>query len=180
MPAASDWILITYRLPADSSRARVAVWREVRRSGALHVQPSVVAYPAGDGFREAVEAFRAEVERVGGETLTVAAQPLDARDAQRLTGAWNQARDDEYHELEDKCRAFLDEIEHEFAIAKFTTAELEEEEAELDKLERWRQRIGLRDLHQAPGAPAADSALTAARDALRRYTDAVFEHTQLE
>lgn len=179
MPTAGEWILITYRLPADSSRARVAVWREVRRSGALHVQPSVVAYPASDGFRDAVEAFRAQVERVGGETLTVAAQPLDARDAERLTGAWNQARDEEYHELAGKCRAFLEEIDHEFAIAKFSAAELEEEEAELDKLERWRRRIALRDLHGAAGASAADTALTAARDALERYTQAVFEHTDL-
>jgi len=180
MTGSVEWILITYRLPADSSRARVAVWREVRRSGALHVQPSVVAFPATDGFREAVDSFRAEVERVGGQTLTVAAQPLDARDAQRLTGAWNQARDEEYTELAGKCRAFLEEIDHEFAIAKFTLAELEEEEAELDKLQRWRQRVAQRDLHHAPQAQAADSALDTARGALERYTQAVYEHTQPE
>lgn len=178
MSASSEWILLIYRLPADSSRARVAVWREVRRSGALHVQPSVVAYPACSGFRDAVEAFRAEVERVGGEALIVAAQPLDARDAERLTGAWNRARDEEYHELVGKCRAFLDEIDHEFAIGKFTLAELEEEEAELDKLERWRGRIALRDIHRAPGGSAAADALSAARAALECYSQAVFEHTE--
>ena len=35
--------MLIYRLPSNDSRARVAVWRELRRSGALHVQQSVVA-----------------------------------------------------------------------------------------------------------------------------------------
>ena len=178
MADAGEWILITYRLPADSSRARVAVWREVRRSGALHVQPSVVAFPATDAFREAVDGFRAEVERVGGQTLSVAAQPLEGGDAQRLTGAWNQARDEEYGELEGKCHAFLREIEHEFAIEKFTLAELEEEEAEFDKLERWCRRIAQRDLHHASRSGAVEAVLAEAGKALERYTQAVYERTR--
>lgn len=173
-----DWILITFRLPGGSSRARVAVWREIRRSGALHVQRSVAAFPATDGFRAVAQRFRAEVERNGGTALTIAGQPLGSADAQRLTDAWNGARDEEYSELAGKCAAFLKEIDHEFAIAKFTLAELEEEEAELDKLERWHERIAVRDLYQAPNAEAALDALDAAHTALERYSDAVYEHTQ--
>ena len=40
-----DWIVLIYRLPTNDSRARVAVWRELRRSGAHHLQQSVVAVP---------------------------------------------------------------------------------------------------------------------------------------
>lgn len=175
-----DWILITFHLPGGSSRARVAVWREIRRSGALHVQRSVAAFPATDSFREAAQRFRAEVERNGGTALTIAGQPLDNADAERLTDAWNSARDEEYAELSGKCAAFLKELDHEFTIAKFTLAELEEEEAELDKLDRWHERIAARDLHNAHNAEAAGNALSAAHGALERYSDAVYQHTQLE
>lgn len=173
------WVLLTYTLPSNNSSARVAVWREVRRSGALNVQRSVVAFPDDDGFRRAVERFRVLVADVGGETLALRAQPLGAPDASKLTAAWNEARSAEYAELRAECGKFLTEIEHEFAIDKFTLAELEEEEAELDKLQRWCERIQARDIHRAPGAEDAQAALARAREALERYSTAVFERTQL-
>ncbi len=168
---------MTYKLGADSSRARVAVWREVRRSGALHLQQSVVAFPDVEAFRPAVERFRALIEEVGGESLALQSQPLAGADGMQLVQAWNQARDAEYAELTDKCAKFLGEIEHEFAVEKFTHAELEEEEAELDKLERWHGRIAARDVHQAEGGPGAAAALAHAETALARYSEAVFERT---
>jgi hypothetical protein len=174
-----SWVLLTYRLPNNNSSGRVAVWREVRRSGALNVQRSVVAFPDHEAFRRPVERFRVLVAEVGGETLAVRAEPLGELDANWLTGAWNAARSAEYAELKAECGKFLSEIEHEFAIEKFTLAELEEEEAELDKLERWHERIEARDIHAAPGAEQAGEALTSARDALERYSSAVFERTQL-
>jgi hypothetical protein len=172
------WILLTYKLPSDPSRARVAVWREVRRSGALHLQQSIVAFPDTDSFREAVERFRELVITVGGETLAIQGEPLAIHDGQRLREAWNEARDAEYLELTGKCRQFLEEIDHEFAIEKFTAAELEEEEAEVEKLERWFDRISARDVHNATGRPQAHASLKAAQTALTRYADAIFTHTQ--
>jgi hypothetical protein len=174
------WILLTYKLSGNSnSSARVAVWREVRRSGALHVQRSVVAFPDHEAFRRAVERFRVLVAESGGETLALRAEPLGDVDAAKLTDAWNEARSAEYDELRGECGKFLAEIDHEFAIEKFTLAELEEEEAELDKLERWHERISVRDIHGARGAEEAEDALGQAREALERYSTAVFERTQL-
>ncbi|HEY6691377.1 MAG TPA: Chromate resistance protein ChrB [Solirubrobacteraceae bacterium] len=174
-----SWVLLTYKLPSNNSSARVAVWREVRRSGALNVQRSVVAFPDHEAFRRAVERFRVLVTEVGGETLALRAEPLGELDASRLTDAWNEERSAEYAELNAECGKFLTEIEHEFAIEKFTLAELEEEEAELDKLQRWHARIEARDIHAAPGAAEANEALTRAQEALERYSSAVFERTQL-
>jgi hypothetical protein len=171
------WIVVTYKLGADTSRARVAVWRETRRSGALHLQQSVVAFPDLDTFQPAVQRFRALIEEVGGESLALQSEPLGGPDETHLTQAWNQARDAEYAELRDKCAKFLIEIEHEFEIEKFTHAELEEEEAELDKLQRWHHRITARDVHQAAAGPATREALTEAEAALARYSQAVFERS---
>jgi hypothetical protein len=173
------WLLLSYRLPTNNSSARVAVWREVRRSGALSVQRSVVAFPDHEAFRRPVERFRLLVSEAGGETLALRAEPLGELDAAKLTGAWNEARAAEYAELRSECGKFLKELEHEFAIEKFTLAELEEEEAELDKLQRWHERIHLRDIHGAPGGELAKETLAQASQALERFSTAVFERTQL-
>lgn len=173
------WLLLTYKLSGNGSSARVAVWREVRRSGALHVHRSVVAFPDHEAFRRAVERFRALVADVGGETLALRAEALTDVDAGKLVDAWNEARSAEYGELTAECGKFLAEIDHEFSIEKFTLAELEEEEAELEKLQRWHERIAVRDVHRAPGSDRARDALGQAHEALERYSSAVFERTQL-
>jgi hypothetical protein len=104
--------------------------------------------------------------------------PVGDDDQQRIVEAWNSARDEEYRELAGECAKFLAEIDHEFEIEKFTLAELDEEEAELDKLRSWHGRIRTRDVHAAPAAAGVERALAQATAALERYSAAVFEHTQ--
>jgi hypothetical protein len=177
-PDVSHWLLLTYRLPSGESRERVAVWREVRRSGGLHLQQSVVAFPDVESFRKAVDRFRAVVAELGGQTLVLRGDPLDQADAERLERAWEESRRAEYGELISECEKYLAEIEHEFEIEKFTLAELDEEEAELEKLQRWRERIRQRDVLGTPAAADADAALERATEAFDRYSQAVFEHTK--
>lgn len=170
--------MLIYRLPPADSRARVAVWRELRRSGALHVQQSVVAIPDPPAFSVDVDRVRAAVADVGGQVIALRAESLAPGDDEHLLEAWNDARGAEYRELIGECSKFLAEIDHEFEIEKFTLAELDEEEAEVDKLRRWHDRIKHFDVHAAPGGPAAAKAIRDAEAALARYSTAVFEKTQ--
>jgi hypothetical protein len=156
------------------------VWREVRRSGALQLQQSVVAFPDCDPFVRAVARIRAAVDEVGGTTLAVRAEPVDDADGERLRAAWNEARAEEYGELISESGKLVAEIDKEFAKQKFTLAELDEEEAELDKLGRWHDRIRARDVCGCERASEAQDALTRASEALTRYTAAVFDRTQTD
>jgi hypothetical protein len=169
-----------YRLPGERSSARVSVWREVRRSGALQLQQSVVAFPDSEPFEHAVARIRAAVLEVGGSLLVLRAAPLEAADETQLRSAWNQARAEEYGELVSECEKLVVEIDKEFSQQKFTLAELDEEEAELDKLTRWHERIRARDVCGCERAPDAASGLERATEALARYTAAVFDHTQTD
>src|SRR5689334_938273 len=67
-----SWRVITYRLPAEPSRHRVAVWRELRRLGAVALQQGAWAVPAGEpfeaGFAQVVEAIKA----AGGQPVVLA------------------------------------------------------------------------------------------------------------
>jgi vacuolar-type H+-ATPase subunit I/STV1 len=154
------------------------VWREVRRSGALQLQQSLIAFPDSEPFAKAVARIRAAVDEVGGSTVAVRAEPLDAGDEARLRSAWNEARSDEYGELIAECEKLVGEIDKEFDKQKFTLAELDEEEAELDKLKRWHARIQGRDVCGCDQADEAEDALRRASEALARYTTAVFDRTQ--
>jgi hypothetical protein len=172
------WLLVTYRVPGESSRARVTVWREIRRIGALQLQQSVVAFPEAESFVEQARRFRALVSELGGQTLAVWAEPVLETDARRLAEEWEAARNAEYRELIAECGKLVEEIGREFAKEKFTLAELDEEEAELEKLQRWHERIRARDVLGAPAAAEAETALEEATAALARYSSAVFERTQ--
>jgi len=137
-----------------------------------------VAVPDADAFASVVDDLRAVIADVGGQVTALHTVPVGDDDQQRIVEAWNSARDEEYRELAGECAKFLAEIDHEFEIEKFTLAELDEEEAELDKLQSWHARIRARDIHAAPGAAGVDRALQEAAAALERYSEAVFEHTQ--
>src|SRR4051794_38198923 len=125
-----------------------------------------------------MDRLSALIADVGGQVTVLRTQPGPGRGDGRLVEAWNEARDAEYRELVGECAKFLAEINHEFEVEKFTLAELDEEEAELDKLQPWHERIRARDLHGAVGAAPAARALRDAEAALARYSAAVFEHTQ--
>ena len=156
----------------------MAVWREVRRSGALQVQQSVVALPDTERFRGVLARLRAAVDGVGGSVVAVRAEALEPGDDARLLELWNDARGAEYDELADESEKLVAEIDKEFAKAKFTLAELDEEEAELEKLRAWHGRIRERDVHGSDRAGAAGAALERAAEAVGRYTAAVFDRTQ--
>src|SRR3954453_11099809 len=105
------WIAVLYRLPPNDSRARVAVWRELRRTGALHVQQSVVVVPDDERFTGVVDRLRAVLSDVGGQVRTLRTEPVNGGDDGRLLEAWNAARDAEYRALAGECAKFLAEID---------------------------------------------------------------------
>jgi hypothetical protein len=168
-----QWIILTYRLPNDQSRARTAVWREIRRSGALHLQQSVVAFPDASEFRDDVERLRQLIISYGGSVLTMRADPLVEDENAQLLSAWNAARGDEYEELVGRCENFLNAIEQWLTDDTLTAADLQGAEAEFEKLQTWHSQIKERDVYRVAGRAASDIELSRARDALLRLATAV-------
>ena len=76
------WQIITYRLPKEPSRHRVAVWRELRRLGAVSLQQGTWAVPAGEGFDEGL----AQVVRTIFPSLTTDRPPKRTMTSARSTG----------------------------------------------------------------------------------------------
>lgn len=170
-----DWVLILPQVPSEPSRHRVAVWRQLRKAGAVPVSPGVWAVPAGPAFQ--ADLSRAgELARKGGGTFAVIdASPRDQASAAMIRDAFTAVRVDEWAEFTADCGKFEAEIAKEIQNRKFTFAELEEKEQSLERLRRWYRDLKRRDVLELPEAKAADARLRACVAVLDGYAEQVYQ-----
>jgi len=170
------WVVVVARLPAQPSRHRVAVWRELRRSGALALGGGTWLLPAGRGAAEVVEQVRELVGRADdGELFVLDARPHGDPTGVQLQVAYNASVEAEWLEFLSECDKYDAELDKEVAMAKFTLAELEEEEQSFDRLRRWHRALGLRDRFGAPSGAHAKQRLTECTAHLEHYAEKVYE-----
>lgn len=169
-------MVLIVRLPAQPSRHRVAVWRELRKVGALSLGQGVWAVPDvpvfADGVRRALEL----AERAQGETVVLRAAGREPRDAARFEAMFTAAREEDWAEFTADCGKYTAELDKEIAQRKFTLAELEEEEQSLERLRRWHRDLKARDVFGAPGGAAADRRLAECARRFEGYSERVFAH----
>ncbi len=167
-------MILLVRLPVEPTRHRVAVWRELRRAGALSLGQGVWALPATPAFAEAVERAVNLVERGKGEAILLDAAGRDDAHAALLEAQFNAAREAEWAEFLEDCGKYESELDNEVATRKFTLAELDEEEQSLERLRRWYRELKLRDVFGAPSAGEADRRLKECTERLEAFADLVY------
>jgi hypothetical protein len=169
-----QWTVLVLRLPAQPSRHRVAVWRELSKAGALSLGQGVWAVPAVPVFAGAVERAVEVAARAGGDAVVLDAGGRTPADAERFQAMFTAAREEDWSEFLADCGKFDAEIDKEIRIEKFTLAELEEEEQSLERLRRWHRDLKARDVFVAPSAAAADGALAHCGKRFEEYSELVF------
>jgi Protein ChrB, N-terminal len=70
-----DWVQLAYRLPREPSTPRIAVWRRLRRLGAVQIVDGLVALPRDSRTQEQLEWLAEEVLEAGGEATIWIATP---------------------------------------------------------------------------------------------------------
>jgi len=172
---AGRWLVLAVRVPAEPSRHRVAVWRELRRAGAVPLGQGCWVVPDVPAFTDRIARATQLAGRGGGEVLVLRAAGRGQADAARLEQLFTQARQAEWAEFLADCGKFSAEIDAEIGKDKFTLAELEEEEQSLDRLRRWHRELAARDVFGAPGADQAAQQLKHCAERLAEYTELVFQ-----
>jgi CRISPR/Cas system-associated endoribonuclease Cas2 len=170
------WLVISYSLPTEPSRLRVAVWRSLKKLGAVNIQKSMWVFPHTEENYSALLKISQEIEYSTGESILMQCVFLDPNHEQRVISSFNNARDEEYHELIDECKKYLKEIEKEIVIKKFTFAEVEEEEEELNKLQSWYGKLEARDVFHSSQRDHAREILEQAKQDFENYSDLVYQH----
>ncbi|MER7000283.1 Chromate resistance protein ChrB [Streptomyces sp. NPDC000410] len=171
---ATSWLVLVIKLPAEPSRHRVAVWRELRKIGALSLGQGIWAVPDVPVFAEGVRRALALADSAGGQGVTLQASGRTPEDAARFRGMFNAARSADWAEFLADCGKFEEEIAKEIRNAKFTLAELEEEEQSLERLRRWHRDLTARDVFGAPEAAEAATRLRRCATACEDYAERVF------
>lgn len=168
------WLVLLVRVPAQPSRHRVAVWRELRRVGAVSLGQGSWAVPDVPTFTDGVGRAIELAERGGGEVVVLSAAGRDERDAARVQALFTADRAAEWTEFLADCAKFDAEIAEELRIQKLTLAELEEEEQSLERLRRWYRDLRARDVFGAPAVAEAEKQLKHCTERLEYYTEQVF------
>ncbi len=177
---ARRWLLLIYRIKAESSGRRTYVWRQLRQLGAVYLQQAAAVLPDRPELRAELDRLGQRIRATGGEaSLLETVSPSPAWEDELVT-RFNAARDAEYEEILDSVESFEDEIRRETRKRRFRFAELEEGEADWEKLQRWFARLIERDFFGAPGRAAAEVALARGRALLDEFTREVYRAEGLD
>lgn len=95
----SKWVFLTYRLPREPSAPRLALWRALRRLGALLVSDGLVALPHSARNLEHLEWLAAEIREGDGSASVWLAQPTTARSQSEYAESMQRAVDEEYQSV---------------------------------------------------------------------------------
>src|SRR5438445_11677702 len=132
-----SWRVLIYRVPTEPASKRVAVWRDLRRLGALYLQQCVCIFPEMPGVTESVNQVAAKIPALGGETFLLDVPRLQPEDEARIIAAFREQRTSEYAEIIEECETkFVKEIEFEHFRENYTFEEAEEIEQDLEKIRR--------------------------------------------
>lgn len=162
------WLVLLVRMPAEPARYRMALWRELRRSGAIGLGQAIWAVPDLPATRPLLARVTELAEVGGGSLLVLTAVGNSGSDSARLEQLYVEAREAEWVEFLADCGKYLAELDKEERIGKYTLAELEEEEQSLDRLRRWYRELRGRDLF---GIPEANDASTELKLCEKRFDD---------
>jgi hypothetical protein len=173
-------VVLIPRLPSEPSRHRVAVWRELRRAGAIQLGQGSWALPGAPSFTDAVQKLVELVGRNDGDVFVLHASAGDEATNERLRALYDDARRAEWDEFGSECGKCTAELQREIDKKKFTLAELDEEEQNVDRLRRWHRELRVRDLFDAVPIEETQHRLDACVAELDRFTTLVYQAVGLE
>lgn len=170
------WLLLIYRVPQEPPGRRTYVWRQLKQLGAVYLQQAAAILPDRPELRAALCALADRIREFQGEVSLLETTSPSPEWEQDLAERFNRARNAEYAELVENLERCEDEVRRETRKNKFTFAELEDIEADQEKLQRWFERLGARDFFGASGRLNATEALERNRTAIEVFAAEVYEH----
>ena len=101
------WLLLLLRLPATHKAERVAIWRKLKRFGAIQIQTSTYVLPDEPALYELFQWLTQEIRSAGGDATLVRAREIEGLPNEKLIELFNTARAKEYATLRESLRGAL-------------------------------------------------------------------------
>ena len=168
------WLLLLIQLPSTPSSVRVALWRRLRAAGATTMVNSAWLLPDTVSHAELFEQLRQNIIRQRGTGFVLNVPSLPPEATETVVQLFRADRAREYDEFAERCAALLDEMGKEGEAGKYTFAELEESEQDLEKLARWLAKIQARDFFPGKRGQEASDRLVRCQAAVEAFTQSVY------
>ena len=100
-----SWLLLLFSLPATHKTERVAIWRKLKKTGAIQIKTSTYLLPDTPPQYENFQWLAKQVRDYGGESTLVRAKEIEGLNDEKLVGLFNSAREKQYAELTGPLRS---------------------------------------------------------------------------
>lgn len=159
----SAWLLCSYKLPREPSRLRLAVWRRLRRIGAVMLHDGLWVLPKDAKTREDFDWLAEEIEERGGQALLWESRSVHPSQDPAIAELFRAEAQERYDEL----AAAAKQLSRLARRKTLTPRSLEQVLQRLRVLERGLRLERRRDYFHAPGRAAAQTAIRAAQEHLQ-------------
>jgi hypothetical protein len=174
-----SFTVLVYRMPAKPTAARVAVWRQLKKSGAIYLQQSVCVFPDNRTIRKDLQPTLERITAGKGEYHLLPLRSLDESEKGKLIQQFQDQTSNHYQEIIENCEVnFTKEIEFETFRKNFTYEEAEEIRAEFEKIVAWYERVLRRDWFGAPNQSKAKEWIDRCEAMLEEFEAKVFERQE--
>lgn len=170
------FVLVIYRMPTKPTAGRVAVWRQLKKMGAVYLQQSVCVFPDTNVTRRELQPILERIQQSRGEYHLLSLRALPPSEQDKLVAQFRSQTSRQYEEIIENCEVnFQKEIEFETFRRNFTYEEAEEERIEFDKICMWFDQVAARDWFNAPHQDEARSWVERCRQLLEEFEAKVFQ-----
>jgi hypothetical protein len=173
-----EWLLFTYWLPAEPSRKRVYIWRQLKKLGALSMEGTGWLLPKAEPFETRIKDVLSSVEEMEGTANLYSVTDFGEAQEQRAINRFQQEREREYDEINKECHKMLRHIERERQQQEFNFEEVQELEGDLGKIKRWLSEAKERDFWEITAREEVDKLIKEAEAGLAAFTQETYERTQ--
>ena len=170
------FLTLAYRMPARPPAGRVAVWRNLKKIGAVYLQDSVCVIPDTASLRRELAPVLDRIDAAEGRYHLLPLRRLPPEEEEKLIALFTEQAAQHYQEIVENCEVnFVKEIEFERFRQNFTYEEAEEIRMEFEKIGTWFGRVQERDFFGAPNEAEAKSWLDRCERLLEEFEATVFE-----
>ena len=120
---ATSWLLLLFSLPTNRNTERVAVWRRLKKMGAVQIKTSTYLLPDEPAQYEQFQWLAQQIRDYGGDATLVRAQEIEGLTKEKVIAMFNDARAKDYAELRKALQSFI--LRRKKMEAETTAAELE-------------------------------------------------------
>jgi hypothetical protein len=172
----TKFVVLVYRMPAKPTAGRVAVWRLLKKAGAVYLQDSVCVFPDLPRIRRELQPVLERIDEKNGSFHLLPLRGLSTEEEVKVVALFRDQTSKHYLEIVEDCEVnFTKEIEFEHFRENYTYEEAEEIRMEFEKLCTWFERVHERDWFDAPHRADAERWLKRCERLLEAFEAKVFE-----